>query len=1005
MTMAISQQQRARQAVLSALTPFGYDGDCVRFDWRLPDSDAVQRYILQDQGDPEELPAGQLRRLDVLAFSDPRRQDWNTSAVAADFLQDGVVGNGASRDKAKELFRLTAAPTNLVGSLARRKVDVWLNCHDGMVGAQEVDLEADALKAVFRQHRSTIQRDLLAHLQQEQRHLFDGYLYARRDELTTFLQRGVSKATWIVDDRAWGPDKAEAAAMREAFSRVALALLAARILEDKGALGEGRDQSAEARQLLWDARKTWDSFFETVIEQDLPRLDGRLTPGQVDAMLRCLLRHLTGPVNFGLVTHDMLGDLYERALVAERKGGRESFVKLEGVHYTQLSITRQILDRIPFEYLPPSHRTVCDFACGSGSFLLAATERLAGLLDPREPGFSGDALSYLKYAVMGNDIDGVAILVASLSYLLAYWNRADSDGRIPFPSLYPGGNALDLDLTAAFGRLPGVIVSNPPFDKKGQPASEFLLRALNVLSHERANFPAYLGIVMPAAFLTGTKNQKLARQRLLEVARILEVWELPEHAIGQYAEASTCVIIAEVGSTRPACQPVRALQTYSRQREAVRALRDRAEPTWSYVAAIGREGEEVHGSSAQEGFALSPVDDLWDRMMVSSRSMSMLAEAIWGFLHTRDRHYPDPEFSSTPEGKEFVPYLKHQKAIAPYIVTLEDWRASHDDDQRYWKRGTGPGPLPGSWHKYESDKIIITAQGNRNVRSHLVAALDCEKFYPGKHFLAVVLRDDWSDVFENLYGVDPGASRDILRWLCAILNSPLGHSWFAKQAGPRGLRAEICTGMPLPRSFDPAISEAVAEIEDLPRPRNFRQVATWDPQVSNTPEESLNPFIEESEVAGRDNDYWRAVDRLNELVLGCYGLSPTDRSRVLDYLRGMTDPWANHPRDASSLPNNTILRVVRGKTIGIDPLRQVLKAELSWRTLGGGNAVTIPVPKFMPGWALDGGQQFTCRAPAGASLEAVTANPWLLRDFRPVPYGYLGVEPLEKMVGYQKVVD
>ena len=103
-------------------------------------------------------------------------------------------------------------------------------------------------------------------------------------------------------------------------------------------------------------------------------------------MLLCLLSHLTGPVNFGLVTHEMLGDLYERALVAERRVGGESFIKLKGVHYTPLSITRQILDRIPLEYLPPSHRTVCDFACGSGSFLLAATERLAKLFDPREPG-------------------------------------------------------------------------------------------------------------------------------------------------------------------------------------------------------------------------------------------------------------------------------------------------------------------------------------------------------------------------------------------------------------------------------------------------------------------------------------------------------------------------------------------------------------------------------------------------------------------------------------------
>ena len=56
----------------------------------------------------------------------------------------------------------TAAPTNLVGSLGQRKVDVWFNCHDGMVGAEQVDLHADALKEVFSRHRSALQRDLLA---------------------------------------------------------------------------------------------------------------------------------------------------------------------------------------------------------------------------------------------------------------------------------------------------------------------------------------------------------------------------------------------------------------------------------------------------------------------------------------------------------------------------------------------------------------------------------------------------------------------------------------------------------------------------------------------------------------------------------------------------------------------------------------------------------------------------------------------------------------------------
>ncbi len=1005
MSTALTQRDHARRAVRSALKPFGYDADCVRFGWTLPDAEAVRQYNALDQGDLGQLPRGHARLLDVLAFSDRRRQDWSTSAVAADLLQDDVVGSDTSQGKARELFSLTAAPTILLGSLARGQVDVWLNCHNGMVGAEQVDLNAEALRNVFSQHRPAIERDQLAHFRQEQRHLFDDYLYARRDELATALQRGVSKATWVVRDLSWGADKASERATREAFSRLALAILASRILEDKGALGEGRGQCTEARQLLLDSRQRWDSFFDTVLDRDLPRLDGWFKSAKVDAMLQCLLRHLTGPVNFGLVTHEMLGDLYERALVAERRPGVESFIKLKGVHYTQLSITRQILDRIPLENLPPQRRAVCDFACGSGSFLLAATERLAALFDPREPESPGDALSYLRDAVMGNDLDRVAILVARLSYLLAYWNMTDLDGSVPYPCLHEGGDALTLDPITVFGRLPAVFVTNPPFDVKGQPASAFMLRVLELLSHTPRNSPAFVGMVMPAAFLTGEQTQKEARRRLLDVARILEVWELPERAIGQYAEAPTCVVIAEVGKSRPGHEPIRVSQTFSRQREAIRALRDFGVPTWSYVAALGEtRSTEGQGSPPMQSITFSAVDDLWDRMGARQRTVSSLASGIWGFLHTRDRNFADPEFSCAAQDETFVPYLKHQRALAPYLVTREDWIASHDDDQRYWKRGTGPRPRKTEWPRFESEKIIITARGNRNSSSQLVAALDYQKLYPGKDFLSVVLRDDWPDVIAETYAVRPQGSSDILRWLCAILNSPLGHAWFAKQAGPRGPRAEMIMELPLPEYYEPQISSMVSRIENLPRPRNLRAITTWEPEAGVIPE-NTDLYGEEPELARRDNAYWNAVLRLKGLVLKSYGLSSKDADRLRIYLKGMTDPWVDHDSEVAALSDHAVLRVLRGKTIKVDATLQEMKAEFSWRPLGNGEAVVIPVPRFMPGWALGEGQEFICRAPVGTSLDSVKANPWLLREFRPVSYMYLGAEALEKMVGYKKVVE
>ena len=159
---AATLQQEARQTIQEALRPFGYDTPFIRFNWQAPNSEEVKRYADQEAKNPNSRPSGAARMLDALAFSDARRQNWHTSAIAVDLRLDGAVGNAASERQALELFRLTAAPTNLVGSLAQKKVDVWFNCHHGIVGPESVEFAIDPLKSVFRSHRTSVERDLLA---------------------------------------------------------------------------------------------------------------------------------------------------------------------------------------------------------------------------------------------------------------------------------------------------------------------------------------------------------------------------------------------------------------------------------------------------------------------------------------------------------------------------------------------------------------------------------------------------------------------------------------------------------------------------------------------------------------------------------------------------------------------------------------------------------------------------------------------------------------------------
>ncbi|AMV27552.1 hypothetical protein VT84_24335 [Gemmata sp. SH-PL17] len=915
-------------------------------------------------------------------------------------------GTEESRNRARALFNATAAPTAIIG-LEQQRVDVWFNCHNGMTAVPgSVALNTKALEKAFRDHQTDVRRERLAELRTGQRHLFENHLYALRGNLVGYLHRGIRAAVDQLGDW-WNSDNkkyltAKYSNLRVAFSKIALALLAARILEDKGALGAGRGQSTDARKLLDDACQKWDSFFDDVVEQQLPILD-RGFPDDADEMLESLLGHLTGPVHFGLVTHEMLGDLYEQAdlparrfAVAQKALITDEF-RLQGVHYTPFPIARRIVDRIPFEDLRPSERVTCDLTCGSGSFLVATTDRLAELYDPRERDAGSDRIAYLQRSVCGNDLDDVALLLVKLTYLLAYWSRSRGSDGIAYPNIV-SGNALDLDPARAFGIRPSVFVGNPPFDSD-EPAGDFLTRAIDFLWRREKGQCGYIGMVLPQGFLKGDQHHQVARSYLLNHARLLEVWELPERTVGDTAEVSTCVIVAEVRAGQAGTpRAVRVEQTFSRRKEARSAIRDAGLPTWSYSAMLG--GETI---------TAAPVDSLSKLNQPGRPALGDLANVVWGFLHTKDKKYESPVFHTKPATGR-VPYFHLQSKLRPYCLTEADWEECHANGKGYWEQGTGPGPRHENWLHYESPKIVVASQGNPNQQAQLIAAVDLEQRYPGKHFIVITLREGWEHTFRNLSQIplDGGESlvsqESTLRWLCAILNSPIGHAYAAVNNTARGGQAKQWTSFNIPATYDPRIAVLVEVLERLPRPANLVDTPTWDPPTMTAAPTSQSapslPGMEDEEPEPSGNAYWELVREINQRVFETYGLNADDQRQIMTFLRSMTDPWAAHGKDVADLPPHTELRVMQGAVHSIDVGAQTISLKLSWAAFRPG-PVTIPIPKFMPGWALEEGRGFTCRAPRETKIDDLRKNEWLLRDFRPLPYGYLSVPELERMLGYQ----
>jgi len=973
--------QSGRDTVTQALHGFGYGPEHFRVGWPVTDANVVQR------SGPGQ--GGVARKsVDVIAFCDRAQHDWQTSVIAVDF-QPCRLPEGAGRQRSQELFRLLATPVTVIGSLADSVVDVWFSCHAEMPAERGVGLDVGALTRVFERHRSEVQRESLARLRAGQRHLFDRYLYVQRDQLAEFLERGMTRAVRSVEETGgWGcAEEREASLTQAAFSRIAFGLLAARILEDKDALGGGPART-DAMSLLRLAREKHDSFFDTVLDRDCLAVAERIGQDRLRIAIRDVFAWLTGSTHFGMVTHEMLGDLYERMLSVRSKAG-EKKIKSKGAHYTPSAIASRILERIPLEILPVERRRICDFTCGSGSFLLASTEALMRIYDPRESPNGNDVCHYLQTNVLGNDIDHVSILISRLSYLLAYWHRMSP---IPTPVLTTH-DATTEDFRTHLGDAPTVMVGNPPFDAE-EHVNKFFRNALDVLVQQNTKGPRYLGIVLPRTFLTG-QDFRDARSQLRSTARLLDIWELPDRAIGMHAEVPTCVILAEVGRPEPSHHLTRVCQTYSRRTEAVSALRDQALSTWSYVVDLeqARNIRKEHSS-----LSCSPVENILIQLGENPR-VSDIAEVDWGFTHTRKGKHEVPVFSKK-ELPGYVPFIRHQKSLQPYYLHQEDWSLSHGKSgERYWKKGSGWCPLLENWPKYEGAKVLVSARSNRNTGSQLVAAVDDSGVFPAKDFLVLSLRDAGRALRHDVSAAGDTGNLQILQWLCAILNSPVGQAWVACNAGPRGPRRAVFENLPLPQEFDPDISREMRDLRQLERPPSIRDLRLW--KLGSTAggpvgDELLDAGATQAMVRYRDT-----VGKINRLVWRAYGLDRCQRDQLMEYLDGFTDPWAAHDARAADLPRKAVLRLLTGRTISLDSRRQILTAEFSWRTLGNDKPVEIPIPFLMPGWAMEVGAEFCCRAIVGCETDDLIRNPWLLREFRPVSYQYLRARELESLVGYE----
>ncbi len=226
--------------------------------------------------------------------------------------------------------------------------------------------------------------------------------------------------------------------------------------------------------------------------------------------------------------------------------------------------------------------------------------------------------------------------------------------------------------------------------------------------------------------------------------------------------------------------------------------------------------------------------------------------------------------------------------------------------------------------------------------------------------------------------------RSVLLWLTAVLNSPVANAWVATCSPPRGLLGVVLDTLPLPSRFDPVIPKLVERTQDIER--------------SVTDEHPVWTTI----VGAAQDEFMLLAAEINDRVLASYALGSEETASLARFLEGMTDPWVDGDETAH-LPNKTAYRRITGKVLGMDVTRQTVTLDLPRYSRRAGQPLVIPLPKHMPGWALREGIEFTCLAPASRRDPEDLKNPWLLREFRALPYSYLEPEQIERMAGFRSL--
>lgn len=531
--MVTATHEQRRAVLAGALAQCGY----------------VDRLIREDF--PVWPVGGRRVRADFVAFAQVDQQDLSTSAIMA-----AVVDYETEiRDHWVEAASSLATPAMLIAlpdrlSLWRVSVDdqQTREIQTAPIGSQDLivrELASLTPEAVNRAKLSFSQNPLFP---------VDLELFEQsRRKTRSYLTEQVEAAMQAADESMQGQSAGD-------VSRLVIGALAVLMLRDKGQVADG-----PPAVLIDVAQQRYPGYFDWL---------NQLSPACIETF-DSIVRAIGTRVNFAGLEPAMVSDVYEQALVTHSQR-RE-----QGTYYTPPAVAKQLLEMVPVETIRPRDRFILDPACGSGTMLLAASDRLKRLQSV-ETG-AVEKHRYITSHLRGYDQDLFATEVTKLSLLMTALSSGNSWHVESRDALAQSLDAQD---------RPSIMVSNPPWlhTRRGKPAAERANAFVDWMLDNLAE-GGFLACVLPLSWVK-SKTSKSARSNLLEQATLIEMWRLPSETFQSTTDAiAPAVIIAQKNKQGHKGNQATLVKRVSGRTGALSRFLETGLPDYSYTTLPGKSGE------------------------------------------------------------------------------------------------------------------------------------------------------------------------------------------------------------------------------------------------------------------------------------------------------------------------------------------------------------------------------------------------------------------------------